>query len=81
MSNFYKGPPFRFEHSNRDHSRFVNSVEYSPDGSIYVTAGGDKKIFIYDGTTGQKKIEYVGSEGPDDHKMSIFSISFSPDGK
>ncbi|KAH7828313.1 WD repeat-containing protein 1 [Monocercomonoides exilis] len=78
LTNFYKGPPFRFDHSNRDNTRFVNTVEYAPDGSIFATGGGDKKICIYDGVEGTKKCEMSNE---DEHKLSIFSIGFSLDGK
>lgn len=87
LMNFYKGPPFKFEHSNREHTRFVNCVEYSPDGEIIATGGGDKKILFYDGTEGKFKAELKADEDNKNqlkggaHKLSVLSLSFARDGK
>eukprot|EP01006_Ploeotia_vitrea_P029137 TRINITY_DN61719_c0_g1_i1.p1 TRINITY_DN61719_c0_g1~~TRINITY_DN61719_c0_g1_i1.p1 ORF type:complete len:613 (+),score=92.04 TRINITY_DN61719_c0_g1_i1:38-1840(+) len=72
--NFYEGPPFKFKHSFKEHTSFVNCVRYSPNGEMYATVGSDKKIFLFDGKTGEKTgaIEC-------DHKGSILACSFSPD--
>lgn len=74
---FYTGPPFKNPTPIRDHASFVNSVKYHPDGSVFVTAGSDKKIYVYNGETGEK----VGKMKPaDKHEGSVFGVDFSPDG-
>ena len=74
---FYHGVPFKFNTSLRKHNRFVYGVAFSPDGSTLVSVGADKKIFLYDGKTGEDK----GEIGTSDHKGSIFGVSWSKDSK
>ncbi len=50
----FEGPPFKFNKAFKEHTRFVNSVRFSPDGSKLLTVGADKKGFFYDGKTGEK---------------------------
>ena len=71
---FYAGPPFKMDHSNSGHSNFVNGVRYSPDGKRVASVGSDKKIQLYDGTTGEPDGEIC-----DAHAGSIYSVCFSPD--
>ena len=71
---FYKGPPFKFDHTGRDHENFVTCARYAPDGSVYATAGLDGKVIIYDGTAGTLIKAHKLSSG-------ICCISFSPDSK
>lgn len=79
---FYHGVPFKFNTSVRKHSRFVYGVAFSPDGSSLVSVGADKKIWLYDGKTGEARGQ-LGAEGKEDdqHKGSIFSVSWAPDSK
>jgi len=49
--NFYTGPPFRYSGHSLVHSNFLNGAKYSPDGKYFVTVGGDRKIFIWDGSS------------------------------
>jgi WD40 repeat protein len=75
---FYQGPPFKFNTSLRgQHNRFVYGVAFSPDGSNIVSVGADKKIWLFDGKTGEAK-NHIGA---DSHKGSIFSVAWSPDSK
>ncbi|KAL9621859.1 MAG: hypothetical protein Q9160_003680 [Pyrenula sp. 1 TL-2023] len=75
---FYHGAPFKFNTSIRDkHSNFVYGVAFSPDGENLVSVGGDKKIWLYDGKTGEVK----GSIGDDGHKGSIFGVSWASDSR
>eukprot|EP01134_Creolimax_fragrantissima_P003697 CFRG3697T1 len=74
-SGFYEGPPFKFSHSNSDHTKFVQVARYSPDGTTYVTASSDGRIFKYDGKTGQK----TGEIGNPAHSGSVMSLAWSPD--
>ncbi|KAJ3216006.1 WD repeat-containing protein 1 [Dinochytrium kinnereticum] len=75
--NFYHGVPFKFNKSIKDHTRFVQSVKYSPNGDFFATSGMDAKIFLYDGKTGDLVSELTGSE--QSHTGGIMSISWSPD--
>ncbi|CAN0179247.1 unnamed protein product [Laminaria digitata] len=75
---FYQGPPFKMDHSNNDqHTNFVNCVRFSPDGSKIATCSSDKKIWLYDGTTGAP-LSTLG-EASDAHSGSIYSLAWSPD--
>ncbi|KAI3922863.1 hypothetical protein MKW98_006994 [Papaver atlanticum] len=78
MVNFYEGPPFKFKHSLREHSNFVNCVRFSPDGSKFISVSSDKKGILYDAKSGEK----MGELSPEDgHKGSIYAVSWSPDSK
>lgn len=70
------GPPFKFKIAIGDHSRFVNCVRFSPDGSQFASAGADGQIFIYDGKT-SKKICALG--GDKAHNGGVYAISWSSD--
>ncbi|MCJ1317343.1 WD40 repeat-like protein [Xylographa vitiligo] len=75
---FYHGAPFKFNTSLRaQHTRFVYGVAFSPGGSCLVSVGADRKIWLYDGKTGEVK----GQIGDGEHKGSIFSVSWSKDSK
>ncbi|OCT48510.1 putative WD repeat-containing protein [Cladophialophora carrionii] len=78
---FYHGAPFKFNGipGRGNHNNFVYGVGFSPDGNHLVSVGGDKKIYLYDGKTGDVKTEVVDTaEG---HKGSIFGVSWSKDSK
>lgn len=72
--NFYEGPPFKFSLSEQDHTRFVNAVRFSPDGTHFATGGADGKCFLYDGKTGTLKYE-IGT--PTAHSGGIYGVSYS----
>lgn len=75
---FYHGAPFKFNTSLRgQHNKFVYGTAFSPDGSLLVSVGSDRKIWLYDGKTGevQKQI------GEGEHTGSIFAVSWSKDSK
>ena len=75
---FYHGTPFKFNTSLRgQHNRFVYGTAFSPDGSLLVSVGADKKIWLYDGKTGEVR----GQIGEGEHKGSIFSVSWARDSK
>uniref|UniRef100_A0ACD5TQ75 Uncharacterized protein n=1 Tax=Avena sativa TaxID=4498 RepID=A0ACD5TQ75_AVESA len=76
LANYYEGPPFKFKHSIRDHSNFVNCIRYAPDGTKFITVSSDKKGLIYDGKTGDKIGELSSEDG---HTGSIYAVSWSPD--
>uniref|UniRef100_S4RD71 WD repeat domain 1 n=1 Tax=Petromyzon marinus TaxID=7757 RepID=S4RD71_PETMA len=73
---FLQGPPFKFQFTTSDHSRFVNSVRFSPNGNFFATAGADGQIFIYDGASGQK-VSSLGGEKA--HDGGIYAVCWSPD--
>ncbi|KIW05719.1 uncharacterized protein PV09_03577 [Verruconis gallopava] len=75
---FFHGAPFKFNTSNRgQHDRFVFGTQFSPDGSTLVSVGADKKIWLYDGKTGEPKTQI----GQNVHTGSIFGVSFAKDSK
>lgn len=74
----YEGPPFKFKNQLEDHTRFVQSVRYSPDGQLFATAGFDGKMFLYNANDYSKVGEF-GSKNA--HAGGIYAISWSPDGK
>ena len=77
-TQFYKGPPFIWEVSNKQHSNYINCVRYSPDGSKYVTVSNDKRGIIWDGKLG---VEMSELDPTSKHKGSIYACAWSPDGK
>ncbi|CRG84642.1 WD repeat-containing protein 1 [Talaromyces islandicus] len=75
---FYHGAPFKFNTGIRDkHVNYIYGVAFSPDGSHLVSVGGDRRIWLYDGKTGEAK----GQIGEGEHKGSIFGVSWSRDSK
>ncbi|KZF20085.1 tricorn protease domain 2-containing protein [Xylona heveae TC161] len=75
---FYHGAPFKFNSTQKGkHSNFLYGVAFSPDGSSLVTVGADRKIWLYDGKTGEVKAQI----GEGEHKGSIFGVSWAPDSK
>lgn len=73
---FFKGPPFKMEHSNDTvHTNFINCVRYSSDGSKVISVSTDKNIQKYDGATGEATGEVKNA-----HTGGIYGVSFSPDG-
>lgn len=78
---FYHGAPFKFNGipGRGNHSNFVYGVAFSPDGNHLLSVGGDKKVFLYDGKTGEIKNE-IADTG-DGHTGSIFGVSWSKDSR
>jgi len=56
------------------HSRNVNSVAFSPDGSHIASGSGDQTVRIWDAKTGVHLTTLKG------HSDSVISVAFSPDG-
>ena len=71
---FYKGPPFRFDHTNREHTKFILCVRYAPDGSVFATSALDSTVIIYDGATGEIVNKFT-------QECSVCCLAFSPDSK
>ena len=75
---FYTGAPFKFSALKKgNHDRFVFGTQFSPDGTSLVSVGADRKIWLYDGKTGDEK-KQIG-EGV--HTGSIFGVSWASDSK
>lgn len=73
----FEGPPFKFKCTKSEHTRFAQAVRYSPNGSLFASAGFDGKIFLYDGATSELKGE-VGSPA---HRGGVYGVAWSADGK
>ncbi|KAF2772494.1 tricorn protease domain 2-containing protein [Teratosphaeria nubilosa] len=75
---FFHGAPFKFNTSLRSkHDKFIYGTQFSPDGNTLVSVGSDRRIWLYDGKTG----EAIKQIGEGEHKGSIFAISWAPDSK
>lgn len=74
---FFHGAPFKFNTSLRKHQRYIYGVAFSPDGTYLVSVGADKKIWLYDGKTGEEK----GQLGEGEHTGSVFAVSWAKDSK
>uniref|UniRef100_A0A8R1HTE8 WD_REPEATS_REGION domain-containing protein n=1 Tax=Caenorhabditis japonica TaxID=281687 RepID=A0A8R1HTE8_CAEJA len=76
----FKGPPFKFENTLRTHEKSsIHSIRYSPDGSMYASAGADKQVFLYDGETNENIGSFVEADGKA-HNGSVYAVTWSPDG-
>ncbi|KDE05565.1 hypothetical protein MVLG_04060 [Microbotryum lychnidis-dioicae p1A1 Lamole] len=73
------GVPFKFTSQSRRHQRFVQSMDYAPDGKLFFSAGSDGRVFLYDGTTGEDKGELV--DGQAAHASGVYAGAFSRDSK
>ncbi|KAG8768763.1 WD40 repeat-like protein, partial [Serendipita sp. 397] len=74
---FYHGAPYKYEKTIRTHTKFVQDVRYAPSGDLFVSAGSDAKVFLYDGKTG----EVVADLGDGIHKGTVFGANWSSDSK
>ena len=74
---FYHGAPFKFNTSFRgQHNKFVFGTAFSPDGTLLASVGADRRIWLYDGKTGEPKTRIEG-----EHTGSIFGVSWAKDAK
>ncbi|TGZ84517.1 WD repeat-containing protein-like protein 1 [Ascodesmis nigricans] len=77
---FYHGAPFKFNTLHKGlHTGFVHGVAFSPDGEHFVSVGADRKIFLFDGKTGELVSEIKDADSH--HRGSILAVSWSPDSK
>ncbi|KAK4150714.1 quinon protein alcohol dehydrogenase-like superfamily [Chaetomidium leptoderma] len=75
---FLHGAPFKFASKATGlHKGFVMGAVFSPDGSVLVTVGADRRIQLYDGKTGEPT-KQVG-EGV--HTGSVFAVSWAKNSK
>jgi WD40 repeat protein len=77
LVNWFEGPPFKFKHSIKEHTRFVNCVRFNDQGTVFVSVSSDKRGIIYDAKTGEKKLEF-SAEGA--HQGGIYAASFNSEG-
>ena len=71
---FLHGVPFKFATKLSGlHKNYVWGVQFSPDGNVLASVGSDRRIQLYDGKTG----EVTSQIGVDEHKGSIFALSWS----
>ena len=75
---FYHGAPFKFNTSLREHKRYIYGVAFSPNGESLVSVGADRKVWLYDGKTGEVKGELPGEK---EHTGSIFGVSWAADSR
>jgi len=51
---FYNGAPFKGSTKLQEqHNNYIYGTEFSPDGNALVSVGSDRKVWIYDGKTGE----------------------------
>jgi dipeptidyl aminopeptidase/acylaminoacyl peptidase len=61
-------------HLNEGHKREVNSVAFSPDGSLLASGSGDRTVRLWRVEDGELLHALVG------HANHVYSVAFSPDG-
>ncbi|BGP31629.1 WD40 repeat-like protein [Rhodotorula toruloides] len=76
---FLNGVPFKYASTSRRHTRFVQSVAYNPSGSLFVSAGSDGQVFLYDGTSAEERGALV--EGAAAHEKGVFAAGWDREGK
>lgn len=59
------------------HTNYIYGVGFSPDGSTLTSVGADRRIWLYDGKTGEPK----GQIGEGEHQGSILGLSWSRDSR
>lgn len=64
----------------QEHSRYCQSVRYSPDGVFWASAGFDGKIFLYEGKESELITEFL-PEGKNAHAGGIYAIAWGSNNK
>eukprot|EP01116_Phalansterium_solitarium_P001296 TRINITY_DN11092_c0_g1_i1.p1 TRINITY_DN11092_c0_g1~~TRINITY_DN11092_c0_g1_i1.p1 ORF type:complete len:626 (+),score=263.95 TRINITY_DN11092_c0_g1_i1:95-1972(+) len=78
LVNWFEGPPFKFKKSMKEHTRFVNCVRFSPDGSRLIAVSSDKLGFLYDGKSGDL-VGQLSTEPGQAHTAGIYSCAWKAD--
>eukprot|EP00762_Andalucia_godoyi_P001834 ANDGO_06006.mRNA.1 Actin-interacting protein 1 len=83
--NWFEGPPFKFVHSVRKFSKYVNCVRFSQDGSCAAAVSSDGHVLLLDGKTGfpieRQLVAPVGHPANAHHGGSVFGCAWHPSGK
>ncbi|XP_050398777.1 actin-interacting protein 1 [Patella vulgata] len=74
---YFEGPPFKLKSYIKEHTNFVNTVRFSPDGEVFASGGADAMVYIYNGSTGDK----VGQLGDKAHKGGVYALCFDSSSK
>lgn len=76
--NFHTGVPYNSIKNINEHSNFVNSARFSPNGEVFVTVSSDKRALVFNGKDG----DFIGEfkEGDTAHPSSVMDVSFKSDG-
>ncbi len=72
------GPPI-IRWKQQQHNYRVNTVAFSPDGSMLASGGSDRLIHFYRTTDGQL-LKTFNAAAPEIHGNAIENIAFSPNG-
>lgn len=75
--NYYEGPPFKYHHNYKGHSRYPNCIRFSPNGDYFLTVGADSKIVLFDGKNGEMVKEWETAQHG--HTGCILAFAWSPD--
>jgi WD40 repeat protein len=59
----------------KGHTELVNSISFSPDNKLLISAGNDAKLILWDVSQGKIKHWIKG------HHARIYSVAFSPNGQ
>ncbi|PIA18136.1 WD40 repeat-like protein [Coemansia reversa NRRL 1564] len=78
---FYHGAPYTYASSLSDHTGFVQDVRYAPSDEYFVTVGADRKIFLYEGTSGELVRQVAAGDAEAGHTGSILAVAWSPDSR
>lgn len=70
---WFEGPPFKFKKSSKMHSNSIYALRFSPNGDFLVTVSADKRIFLYDGKSGDLVREIASDQG---HGRSITGLAW-----
>jgi len=75
------GVPFKWASKSTRHTRFVQALDYAQDGALFVSAGSDGQVLLYDGTNGEDKGALIAPGTNSAHAAGVFGAAFSRDGK
>lgn len=75
------GVPFKWASKSTRHTRFVQALDYAPDGALFVSAGSDGQALLYDGATGEDKGALIAPGTNAAHAAGVFGAAFSRDGR
>lgn len=74
---FFTGTPYKYSKTIRTHTKFVQTVQYAQDGSLFASGGSDFKLFLYDGSTGDTVCQLGAEDSTNNHTGTVYSIGWS----